>query len=147
MSDAERDRKFRVYIIEINSGWYQLVANRLPAGKRCYYVGETGRAVEERFREHRTGTVRPGDAATKSVAPFSVMLSDNGGKPLSRKQDILLRRTLMARYPPQRSRDEVRELERLVIDELRAAGNCVYPTDRRRPHRFEFEDYMQEVDE
>lgn len=142
-SKQEHDGLYRVYIVEIASRWHDLVAPGLPDGKRCFYVGETGRTVEERYREHRTGTVLSGRKAKRSAGVFAKLLAENNGEPLQRKRDVDLRRTLMARYQPQPTSDESQELERQVIDDLRSEGHCVYPKDRLRPHKFDFKAYRE----
>jgi hypothetical protein len=49
---------WNVYIIEIMPKWYSLVAEGLPSGKCCFYVGQTSKDISERYKEHRTGRSR-----------------------------------------------------------------------------------------
>lgn len=117
----------RVYIIEIMPKWYDLVAPGLPSGKRCFYVGETGKDVSERFREHRTGGVKHGRRKKARARVFSRMANSNEGQALKKKEDLKLRRERMRSLPKQPDRESAEALEAATIDQLRREGHCVYP--------------------
>lgn len=117
----------RIYIIEIMPRWHSLVASDLPEGKRCFYVGETGRDVEERYLEHRTGEVAPGRKAKRRTRVLARIAREKGQAELVDGVDIRLLRSLGGRYRPVRTTDESVQLESDVIDEFRGKGHVVYP--------------------
>lgn len=127
----------RIYIIEIMPRWYSLVAPDLPEGKRCFYVGETGKSIKERYWEHRTGKVKPG-RRDKRTAVFAKMRNSQAGDELLRKTDVKLRRRLSEGYPSVETTAESEALEALVIDELRGDGHAVHP---KGPGTIDFDDY------
>jgi hypothetical protein len=118
---------YRVYIIEIMPKWYELIAPGLPDEKCCYYVGETGRDVGERFKEHKTGRARPGRREKRRAKVFAKMDRENGGETLLKSEDVILRRGMMKAYEPQPDKSQAEALEASVVDELREEGHCVYP--------------------
>lgn len=117
----------RVYVIEIQPPWYELVAPGLPVGRRCFYVGETGKDIAERYREHRTGEVLHGRRPKSPAQVFAKMRGAQSGAALRRRVDVVLRRTMSDRYPPAATPEEAGALEAQVVDELRRAGHAVYP--------------------
>jgi len=122
----------RVYVIEIMPQWYDLVAPGLPSGKKCFYVGETGKDLGERFREHRTGKSLAGKKQ-KRTRVFTRMRKSKGEQDLKNKVDLKLRRRMSEQHRPVRSakarvlKAKADALEKLVIDELRLQGHAVYP--------------------
>lgn len=115
-----------VYVIEIMPRWHDLVAPGLPKGKRCFYVGQTGKSLTERFWEHRTGRRKDPSKGDASAKVFRRMRRYQGGSTLSRIHDVRLRRTLMDQVGPLDA-DASLELESATVDFLRDAGHCVYP--------------------
>lgn len=114
-------------MIEILPRWYDVGAPGLPAGRRCYYVGETGKELTERYREHRTGEVLHGRRSKSPAQVFARMRKAQGGHALRRRVDVVLRRTMSDRYLPVATQEEAEALESQVVDELRVAGHAVYP--------------------
>lgn len=129
MSRAVGPRTWRVYVIEITPKWYSLVAEGLPTGKRCYYVGQTSKTLTQRYREHRTG--RPSEPKEKGFNPsgrvFRKMRRNQGGSTLRRNDDTILRRSMTQQYEPVATEDEAKALENSLNDELREQGHTVYP--------------------
>ncbi len=138
--DETRDG-YRVYIIEISDKWHDLVAPGLPVGRRCYYVGETGKDVGERFKEHKTGRSKPGRREKRRAKVFARMDRENGGETLLKNEDVVLRRGMMKDYEPQPDKSGAEALEGSVVDELREQGHCVYP---RGAGTIPFESYRDE---
>lgn len=126
-------RERNVYVIEVMPQWHHLVAPNLPDGKTCFYVGETGRDIRERFREHLTGETKPGRKKKASVQPFKNMLARNGQVPLRRNQDMKLREQMtgdrgsVRRRKPGKLAEAAKNLERDFVLELRREGHAVYP--------------------
>ncbi len=118
---------FSVYVIEIMPKWHREVAPNLPSGRRCFYVGQTGRSVKERFREHLTGETKAGRRPKRPARVFAKLQRANSGERLRNREDISLRRTIMARYEPQPDVPSAEKLEEQVVDDLRREGHCVYP--------------------
>jgi len=127
----------RIYIIEIMPKWHSLVAPDLPEGKRCFYVGETGKPIKERYWEHRTGNVKPG-RRSKRTAVFTKMRNSQDGEPLLPKIDVKLRRRMSEAFPSVETQDDSEALEAVVIDGLRRDGHAVHP---KGPGDIDFEDY------
>ena len=119
-------RGYRVYIIDVMPRWYHLVAPGIAPGKKCFYVGQTGKDVSERYREHRVG-VRYGRRAKRPVEVFRKIRAAKDGADLINKVDVKLRRTMVEQFAEMPSVDEVGVLEASLVDELRAAGHVVYP--------------------
>ena len=117
----------QVYVIEIMAQWYPLVAEGLPNGKRCFYVGQTSKDIGERFGEHRTGKPSGRGGFDRSGRVFRKMRNAQRDAPLLRNVDLKLRRTLTSRYEPLETQDVAIELENRLTDELRAQGHAVYP--------------------
>jgi hypothetical protein len=117
----------RIYVIEICPKWYGLVAEGLPEGRRCLYVGETGKPVAARFRDHLTGRTDRDDDRDLSGRVFRRMRSDQSGGSLRRGVDASLRFDLFDRIEPVSDQEAASVLEAGVIDELRRQGHCVYP--------------------
>lgn len=122
-------RSYHVYIIEITRDWYPVVADDLPIGKRCFYVGQTEIDVADRFKEHRNGKshIKGRAMVGKPKAPFRRMLKENRGRTLRRKRDVVLRRTMMKAYRPTKTDSASRRQEARAIDVLRAEGHKVFP--------------------
>lgn len=118
---------YRVYVIEIMAKWFDIVAPNLPAGRRCYYVGETGKTLGERYREHRTPKTVAGRREKRAAAVFAMMRKHQGERPLKRTVDVKLRRTISDLYREVATREESEALEQQVIDYLRSEGHAVFP--------------------
>lgn len=128
---------YRVYIIEIMPKWFGIVAPGIRTGQRCFYVGETGRNIEERYREHRTGESLPGRRPKRPATVFGRMRKRQDGRPLLNKLDLKLRLTLSDKYLEVASQVEAQELEGNAIDDLRKQGHSGLPEERRLgPFRF-----------
>lgn len=123
---ADRDAHRRVYIIEIASKWYPVVAPNIAAGARCFYVGETGRDVAERFKEHRLGAI-PSRKKKRAARVFARIRVANEEQPLKRGEDVTLRRRMFDDLDPVATHEEADALEAQVIDDLRSEGHVVYP--------------------
>ena len=117
----------RVYIIEIMPKWHSLVAPDLPEGKRCFYVGETGKDVEERYLEHRTGEVAPGRREKRRTKVLSRIARQKGSAELEDGGDIRLMRSTAGQYPAASTVEDSEALEARVIDIYRRKGHVVYP--------------------
>ena len=117
----------RIYIIEIMPRWHSLVAPDLHEGKRCFYVGETGKDIEERYLEHRSGEVEPGRREKRRTKVLARISREKGEKELIDGVDIRLLRSLGGRYPSVMTTEQSVELESVVIDEFRGKGHVVYP--------------------
>lgn len=118
--------RYRVYIIEVMPPWHELVAPTIAPGKRCFYVGQTGKDVSERYREHRVG-VSPGRRAKRPAEVFRKIRLAKGGADLVNKVDVKVRRTMFEGYPEMPTVAEAEALEASVVDALRADGHVVYP--------------------
>lgn len=125
--EAAQDEFRRPYVIEITSKWYPLVAPGLKPGRRCYYVGETGKDIDERLREHLTGEALHGRRPKSPTRVFGLMRRDQENKPLVKNKDVYLRRTISDPYGVVTGLDAATELEARIIDELRNEGHAVYP--------------------
>ncbi len=139
---AESREGRRVYIIEIMEKWHDLVAPGLPDNKRCYYVGETGKDVSERFYEHKSDRTKPGRRPKRRARVFDKIGKENGGRTLRKNIDVVLRRGMMQAYDPQPDVHLAEALEASVVDELRRQGHCVYP---RGVGTTPFDSYRDEV--
>ena len=117
---------YRVYIIEVAAKWIPDVAPQASPGQRCFYVGETGKSLSERFAEHRTGRVKPGRRQRRKKVWLTDKLRELKGGALDRS-DVSLRRTMSDRYPEVATRTESEHLESRVIDDLRRDGHIVFP--------------------
>ena len=126
---SDRDGRYRVYILEVASH----VARQIPAlaelaseGTKVFYVGETGKPVAHRIAEHRTG-LPVGDGAKRLK---KCELTDAVRSALGREataEELPHRKKLSKQYEEVGTRQEVAEIERTAIDDLRAKGHVVYP--------------------
>lgn len=122
----------QVYIIEIMEKWYPEVAPDLPEGKRCFYVGETGKEPGVRFKEHRSRRSIGGNPPSSGKI-FKKMRRIRGLELLARNGDVRLRRKMAGKYRSVSSKKakvlkgKAKKLEGQVIDELRAQGHAVHP--------------------
>lgn len=118
-----------LYIIEIQPKWHPLVAPNLTRGKSCFYVGETGKKIEERYAQHLQGV--SSHARSSSVVgaadPFKSISKQMQGADLVDGVDILLRPELTARYRPRPDVESSELAEAALIDRLRRRGNVAYP--------------------
>lgn len=119
----------RVYIIEIRPPWVEAAVERqAAAGRRCLYVGETGKAIEQRVAEHLAGDKRVAQcfrAARK--AKGRARQAEWRDTPLLRGQDVWLRTKLFQRIPPAFGNEASEQQEAEVIDMLRRKGYIVFP--------------------
>ncbi len=140
MSAEERSALRRIYIIEIAPRWHSEVAEGLPAGRSCFYVGETGKAVPLRFQDHLTGKTLGSRGTNSSGAVFRRMRRLRGGAMLERGADATLRFDLMDGLETAADRDRAETVEAQTIDRLRADGHCVYP---KGPGAIPFESFRR----
>ncbi len=137
------DQGYRLlYVIRFHPRWWSVVAPRLESGERspdlqCFYVGETSRAVEERFEQHLRGVKtrsRLLAEATKLGTRGPVKLSQpmkrvsnaKHGADLIAGDDIELVPRLYEKRPQVPAEDaDVAEGE--LIDELRSKGHVTWP--------------------
>ena len=117
-------------MIEILPVWHEVVAPGLEPGKSCFYVGETGKRIRERFREHRTGKADEGKRLKPPVKVFRKIFAANGGTELRDGRDVLLRHDINRNYRPVKTKADADALEAAVITELRKEGHVVYPKSR-----------------
>lgn len=119
-----------VYILEITEKWHPLVAPGLAAGKRCFYVGETGHDPRERFKEHLTGKSTPGRKAKRPAKVIAKMRKHQGGTSLRRNDDLMFREVRARPYnkKPMITNGQSEAEERRAVLALRKAGHAVYPT-------------------
>ena len=118
---------YTIYIIEIMPLWHHLAAPDLPAGKRCFYVGQTSHDVSVRYREHLTGKSTGGRSKKATVKALRRIFKAKDGGPLQRNVDLTLRRTMMAAYPQVADSVAADSLEAKAVDDLRELGHPVYP--------------------
>ena len=120
------DRDCQVYVIEIMDRWYYLVAPGLPPGKRCFYVGQTGKDLTVRYKEHRSGRPRTAGARPQSATVFKKIRKETGGEILRKRIDTVLRRS-MTEGIGWMSTDESEMIEEGIVLKLRRDGHAVYP--------------------
>lgn len=127
----------RIYLIEIMPNWHLLVAPDLPDGKQCFYVGETGKDLTERYWEHHPGLAKKG-RRKKRTAVFTKMRNSQDGDELLKNHDVKLRRTRSKKYPVVATTKESVPLEAQVIDQLRRRGHAFNP---EKPGEIDFKSY------
>jgi hypothetical protein len=118
--------RYRIYIIEVMPRWYPTVAPNVRPGKCCFYVGQTGKDVAERYREHRRGP-RWDRRPKRPVEVFRKIRAAKGGADLVNKDDLKLRRTMFEPYPVLSTQAEAEKREAEIVDQLRLEGHVVYP--------------------
>ena len=119
----------RIYIIEIRPPWIEsAVGKRLPDGVRCLYVGETGKAIEERIAEHLTGPQRVAQCFKDArKAKGGTSGKDWRSTPLARGTDVWVRWKMLEKFPPALGSEASEAQEARAIDSLRRQGFIVFP--------------------
>ena len=139
---AKRDpNRFQVYVIEIGTQWCDVVAPGLPEGKRCFYVGQTGERLTDRYKEHRTGRPFKKGRLIQPGKVFKRIREENGGETLRRNVDTFLLRSMTREYGTM-SKAESEQLEEALIVYLRQNGHAVYP-DGGAKDLIPFDTYLQ----
>lgn len=122
-----------LYIIEVQPKWHPLVAPNLTRGKSCFYVGETGRPIEERYQQHLQGvnSHARSSSSVRSVDPFKRISKQMKGADLVDGVDIVLRSELTAQYQSRTSEAASELAEAALIDRLRRRGHIAYPPAKK----------------
>lgn len=115
---------WQVYVIQIREKWHPLVASDLQVGKRCFYVGVTGKDPLERLDEHLRGINSRGKPGDPSAKVFKKMRAQQGGRSLIRGEDVYFSQR-RARGPFD-SREEAESVEKRTIETMRAQGHEIY---------------------
>lgn len=118
---------WEIYVIEIMPQWYPLVAEGLPPGKRCYYVGQTSKSCSARYKEHRTGRSDGDPRFNRPGKVFTTMRNAQEGRTLRRNFDTTLRRTMTEGYELLKTEQDAIDQENWLNDKLRREGHAVYP--------------------